>query len=105
MSRPITDSPWLWFFLFGAMALIALLAIGPKHARRQERIVRMQEARQRGSQATTPLSTTQPADTENVPAGQPEADTTLRFLQFFLEGVLTVGALAALGIGVWRRLS
>ena len=45
--RRISDSPLFWFFMFGAMGLLALVAIAPKHAQRQERLERMADSRQR----------------------------------------------------------
>lgn len=46
-SRSLADSPWLWGYLFGVAALIALLLIAPKYARRQEQLERQFEGRQR----------------------------------------------------------
>jgi len=42
---PITDSPWLWFTLFTAVGLTALLATGGKFGRRQASIERKSQAR------------------------------------------------------------
>jgi hypothetical protein len=44
-NSSITDSPWFWLFLFSATAWSAASSIAPKHAERQGRIVRMQDAR------------------------------------------------------------
>lgn len=41
----LTDSPWFWVMLFAGVALAALVVVGPKHLRRQQRLVRMQNAR------------------------------------------------------------
>lgn len=43
---PITDSPWLWFGLFSAVGLIALLATGGKYGHRQAILERKAQARQ-----------------------------------------------------------
>ena len=62
-SRPITDSPWFWAYLFATAALIALALIGPKFAARQAQIEREFQGRQRaaqnmrGQEPTGPLST------------------------------------------------
>ncbi len=42
---PITDSPWLWFRLFPAVGLAALLATGGKFGDRQANIERKAQAR------------------------------------------------------------
>jgi len=39
------ESPWVWTMLFAVCGLILLMAIGPKHARRQTRLDRMADAR------------------------------------------------------------
>ena len=44
-SAPITDSPWLWFSLFSAVGLAALLATGGKFGDRQASIERRAQAR------------------------------------------------------------
>lgn len=43
---PITDKLWFWLLIYGSMAVLALAAISPKHAKRQERLDRMSNARQ-----------------------------------------------------------
>lgn len=45
VQAPITDSPWLWFTLFPAVGLIALLATGGKFGDRQAGIERRAQAR------------------------------------------------------------
>jgi hypothetical protein len=50
-SRPITDSPWFWAYLFTTAALIALALIGPKFAARQSQIEREFQGRQRAAQS------------------------------------------------------
>jgi len=49
-TRPITDSPWFWAYLFCTAALIALALIGPKYARRQAHIEREFQGRQRAAE-------------------------------------------------------
>jgi Flp pilus assembly protein TadB len=65
-----SESPWLWFFLFAAAALVALAVIGPKHVRRQQRLVRMQQARERTAASQ---SASQPREAGVQPAAVPEA--------------------------------
>ena len=49
-SRPISDSPWFWAYLFTTTALVALALIGPKFAARQSQIEREYQGRQRAAQ-------------------------------------------------------
>lgn len=44
-SQPITDSPWLWFGLFSAVGLVALIATGGKYGQRQSMLERKAQAR------------------------------------------------------------
>jgi hypothetical protein len=44
-ARPFTDSPWLWFTLFSAVGLAALIATGGRLGRRQSDIERKYQAR------------------------------------------------------------
>jgi hypothetical protein len=44
-KQPITDSPWLWFALFTAVGLAALLATGGKFGKRQASIENKYQAR------------------------------------------------------------
>lgn len=42
---PLSDSPWLWFAMFSAVGLAALLATGGKFGKRQAGIERKYQAR------------------------------------------------------------
>jgi len=46
-NRPISDSPWFWVLLFSVVALIALGAISGQYGKRQARIERQYQARER----------------------------------------------------------
>jgi hypothetical protein len=48
--RPLTDSPWLWVYLFGTAALIALALAVPKFGPRQAQIEREYQGRTRAAQ-------------------------------------------------------
>jgi hypothetical protein len=45
-TPPLTDSPWFWLGLFAAMALVGLAVIGPKFARRSQRLETQQRVRE-----------------------------------------------------------
>ncbi len=44
---PITDSPWFWLLLFSVVGLIALVAISGQYGKRQARLERQYQARER----------------------------------------------------------
>ena len=44
---PITDSPWFWLLLFSAVGLLALGAISGQYGKRQARLERQYQARER----------------------------------------------------------
>jgi hypothetical protein len=44
---PITDSPWFWVLLFSLMGLVALVAISGQYGKRQSRLERQYQARER----------------------------------------------------------
>ncbi len=61
----IVDSPWYWIYVFCAAALIALIVIGPKFARRQTLDERNYQARQRANQAALGQEPDVPLSTED----------------------------------------
>ena len=44
---PITDSPWFWVLLFSVVGLMALAAISGQYGKRQARLERQYQARER----------------------------------------------------------
>jgi hypothetical protein len=46
-SPPITDSPWFWVLVFSLMGLGALAAISGQYGKRQSRLERQYQARER----------------------------------------------------------
>jgi hypothetical protein len=84
-DRSLTDSPWFWFFVFGLAGLVALLVIAPKHFRRQERLVRMQHARDASDAYRNHEEFVPPENRE-----EPGEEATVRTLIVFLLVVLLV---------------
>ena len=94
MSGKLSDSPWFWLLLFGAAAVAALAAIGPKHVRRQERLVRMQAARewvQMDAVAKSADGSATAPDDSALPAIEPP-QVSVRPLMMFLASALFVAA-------------
>jgi hypothetical protein len=46
-KSPITDSPWFWVLVFSLMGLVALVAISGQYGKRQSRLERQYQARER----------------------------------------------------------
>ena len=46
-TPPITDSPWFWVLLFSVVGLIALGGISGQYGKRQARLERQYQARER----------------------------------------------------------
>jgi hypothetical protein len=44
---PVTDSPWFWVLMFSVTGLIALAAISGQYGKRQARLERQYQARER----------------------------------------------------------
>jgi hypothetical protein len=47
VKPPITDSPWFWVMLFSLVGLIALVSISGQYGKRQARLERQYQARER----------------------------------------------------------
>ena len=96
---PITDSPWLWFSLFTAVGLAALLATGGKFGKRQAYIENKYQAR--SAIASGKLEIKDDGDGEKRAVGTPNYSTPdnpvipLWPLEILL-GVIFVGSTAML---------
>lgn len=91
-SRPITDSPWFWAYLFGTAALIALALAGSKYGPRQAQIEREFQGRQRAAQ--------------NVQGQEPDVSlsTAERTLVSLRPLFLALAAITAIAwIAFWRQ--
>lgn len=49
---PITDSPWFWVLLFSVVGLLAVAAISGQYSKRQARLERQYQARERVAEGT-----------------------------------------------------
>ncbi len=88
--KPITESPWYWFYLFATTGLIFLVVMSPKFSSRQAQVERQGQGRQRAIQqqlGQTPTTEMSTSDNTRV---------TLRPLYWILGGVLVVA-----WVGLW----
>lgn len=89
-SSPATDSPLFWLIVFVAMALVMSVTVEPKFARRQERLDRMHESRQR----SRPAAEGGEKPPQPVQSWQPGRRITLRPLTSVLAVLLLIGLVA-----------
>lgn len=98
--RPITDSPWLWFTLFSAVGLTALLATGGKFGNRQAQIERKSQARAAvGEGLTITQDGTGKKTATNVPEYSRPGMTKIRLKPL----ALTIGAIFAVSVSMLAR--
>lgn len=83
---PITDSPLFWLMLFASVGLVMLAAVEPKFVKRQERIERMQQSRERAAEGTRSAGDKKAA--EPVIRWQPDRPASLRPLMLFVAAIL-----------------
>lgn len=89
-----------WLMLFGSTALIMLVAIGPKFAKRQERLERMSQSRAIAAKNTAPKNAAQrasdvpPSSDADTPRWQADHRPTLRPLILVIAAVVLTGSLA-----------
>ncbi len=74
---PVTDSPWFWVLAFSLMALLALGVVGAsgKYGKRQARIERQYQARQRVAETLVAKDAT---ESGNDPGAPTDLHTTTR---------------------------
>lgn len=103
-SEPITDSPWLWFALFSAVGLAALLATGGKFGKRQSNIERQYQAR--AAVASGRLQIRESGVGEKTAAGVPAYVTPQRpaIPVWPLEIILGLVCAASFGLLLRQRL-
>jgi hypothetical protein len=101
MSKPpITDSPWLWFTLFPAVGLIALLATGGKFGDRQANIERQGQARAAVAEGLeVAVDSTGKKSTTGVPKYSAPGETQIRLVPL----AMTLGILCAASLGMLIR--
>ncbi len=97
---PITDSPWLWFALFSAVGLTALLATGGKFGNRQAAIERRGQARAAvGAGLTVTEDGTGRKIAEKVPEYSKPGMTKIRLKPL----AITIGAVLAVSLAMLVR--
>jgi len=107
----ISDSPWLWLFVFGGMGLVALVTVSPKYARRQERLQRMHQTRQRVAASAGQIQAEAQASEAARQSGSPVASRpgptqpALRPLALALALLLFIAALVMVGRRLNHRLT
>ncbi len=73
--RKLTESPWFWVELFSYFALLALLVIGPKYARRQgvieQRFKAKREIARQQYEGQSPADAVETGVARRVPSGWP----------------------------------
>jgi hypothetical protein len=101
---PITDSPWLWFALFSAVGLAALLATGGKFGKRQAGIERKYQAR--AAVASGQVRIEETGTGERRAAGAPEYTTPERpaIPVWPLEIILAVICAGSFGLLLRQRM-
>jgi hypothetical protein len=97
---PITDSPWLWFTLFTAAGLVALLATGGKFRDRQADIEREGQAKTAIAEG---LEITEDGSGKKVATGVPKysapGETQIKLMPL----AVTLGILCAGSLGMLAR--
>lgn len=83
----LVDSPWLWLALFAAMALLAIVVMGPKYARREADLEQKAAARQ--AAATRQRETGTPERADDAPSRSPPPSGKLQV------GLVTLGSVVA----------
>ena len=99
----LAESPWFWAALFAVTALAALAAIGPKHALRQERLIRMNAARERvrfGQVAPAEGASAEGAPVAPLAGGGESLVPLASFLVIILLGILVAWRMRPRGAGV-----
>ena len=97
---PITDSPWLWFAMFSAVGLMALLATGGKFGKRQAGIERQAQARAAvGDGLTVTQDGTGRTTAKNVPKYSRPGMTKIRLKPL----AVTLGSILAVSVAMLVR--
>jgi hypothetical protein len=100
IKPPITDSPWLWFALFTAVGLSALLATGGKFGDRQANIERQGQARTAVAEGLEIAEDgTGKKSATGVPKYSAPGETQVRLVPL----AVTLGVLCAASLGMLLR--
>lgn len=100
---PLTDSAWYWVFIFSGVALLGIIAAGPKYVRRQARAEQRYANRvqtwQHQQQATENVADSTELETGRLMESQPPRASLIPLAA----AVAAVMAVAAGGLMVTRR--
>jgi hypothetical protein len=99
MSGKLSDSPWFWLLTFSVAAVAALVAVGPKHIRRQERLVRMQSVRDQLHTAPEP-DALQPLPDRSTPIVGKQPHVSLQPLTIFFVAALAVAVVLFVAVRI-----
>ncbi len=103
-NRPrerLVDSPWFWICLFASVAVMGLVAIGPKYRQREARLetqLRMRDHLARGNHTTNSVD-----DAENTPSAEAGGDSELLKTTGPLIWILAIVVAGAWGVLIWSR--
>jgi len=105
---PITDSPWLWFAIFPAVGLVAILATGGKFGDRQANIERQGQARTAVAEGSLEIDEDAGGQktAKRVPHYSQPGDTQVKLWPLAVTlAVITLGSLGMMVRERWRMHS
>jgi hypothetical protein len=107
--RSVADSPWFWVGLFACWAVVGLVVVAPKYAKRHGRLAVQQQGREyawkdrlRGNPAATADGQAErKSDVDSAPNGADPSRHAFTLLPLLIV-FAGLSAAAALGLRTWR---